>query len=245
MGHQVHICRFPHNKQQAGSGNQGRAIHWNDDEGARMTELSFKGKEFAYNHHLAVSFRPLVPYETKGIGPVALEGNLVIHGDNLHALKALWFGPWGFLGLWSDLCRLNVSAVHCGTRRQPPTKGRVWRPYLNLNFNLERRELAGRADTATNHQQDRATGGQQAPEISSFRIVEDDPQAMPLPRADTAHAMTQIDAIGALGALHGAVMDGEGDGIALTHGHHLGAALHPGTLFGQHELAAGKIALGL
>lgn len=54
-----------------------------------MTELSFKGKEFVYNHHLAVPFRPLVPHEDKGIGPVALDGNLIIHGDNLHALKAL------------------------------------------------------------------------------------------------------------------------------------------------------------
>jgi adenine-specific DNA-methyltransferase len=54
-----------------------------------MTELSFKGKEFVYNHHLAVPFRPLVPDESKGIGPVALDGNLVIHGDNLHALKSL------------------------------------------------------------------------------------------------------------------------------------------------------------
>ena len=54
-----------------------------------MTEINFKGKEFVYNHHLAVPFRPLVPDEAKGIGPVALDGNLVIHGDNLHALKAL------------------------------------------------------------------------------------------------------------------------------------------------------------
>lgn len=54
-----------------------------------MTELSFKGKEFVYNHHLAVPFRTLVPDEAKSIGPVALDGNLVIHGDNLHALKAL------------------------------------------------------------------------------------------------------------------------------------------------------------
>lgn len=54
-----------------------------------MTELSFKGKEFVYNHHLAVPFRPLVPHAEKGIGPVALDGNLVVHGDNLHALKAL------------------------------------------------------------------------------------------------------------------------------------------------------------
>lgn len=57
--------------------------------GARMTELNFKGKEFVYNHHLAVPFRPLVPNPKKGIGPAALNGNLIIHGDNLHALKAL------------------------------------------------------------------------------------------------------------------------------------------------------------
>ncbi len=54
-----------------------------------MTSIDFKGKEFVYNHHLAVPFRPLVPDESKGIGPVALDGNLIIHGDNLHALKAL------------------------------------------------------------------------------------------------------------------------------------------------------------
>lgn len=54
-----------------------------------MTELSFKGKEFVYNHHLAVPFRPLLPDEKKGIGPVGFEGNLVVQGDNLHALKAL------------------------------------------------------------------------------------------------------------------------------------------------------------
>lgn len=54
-----------------------------------MTELSFKGKEFVYNHHLAVPFRPLVPHPEKGIGPAALDGNLIIHGDNLDALKAL------------------------------------------------------------------------------------------------------------------------------------------------------------
>ena len=54
-----------------------------------MTELSFKGKEFVYNHHLSVPFRPLVPDPEKGIGPVDLNGNLIIQGDNLHALKAL------------------------------------------------------------------------------------------------------------------------------------------------------------
>ena len=57
--------------------------------GGNVTELNFKGKEFVYNHHLAVPFRPLEPDAAKGIGPVALDRNLIIHGDNLHALKAL------------------------------------------------------------------------------------------------------------------------------------------------------------
>ncbi len=51
--------------------------------------VELQGKEFVYNHHLAVPFRPLVPQADKGIGPVSLDGNLIIHGDNLHALKAL------------------------------------------------------------------------------------------------------------------------------------------------------------
>lgn len=54
-----------------------------------MTELNFKGKEFVFNHHLAVPFRPLEPHPKKGIGTPSLDGNLIVHGDNLHALKAL------------------------------------------------------------------------------------------------------------------------------------------------------------
>jgi adenine-specific DNA-methyltransferase len=54
-----------------------------------MPELSFKGKEFVYNHHLAVPHRPLVPDAAKGVGDTRLDGNLIIHGDNLHALKSL------------------------------------------------------------------------------------------------------------------------------------------------------------
>lgn len=54
-----------------------------------MPELQFKGKEFVYNHHLTVPFRPLEMQADKGIGNARLDGNLVVHGDNLHALKAL------------------------------------------------------------------------------------------------------------------------------------------------------------
>ena len=54
-----------------------------------MPELSFKGKEFVFNHHLAVPHRPLVPDASKSVGDPRLDGNLIIHGDNLHALKSL------------------------------------------------------------------------------------------------------------------------------------------------------------
>lgn len=58
-----------------------------------MPTLDFKGKSFVYAHHLSVPFRELVVDPTKsfpfkGQRP-SLEDNLIIHGDNLHALKAL------------------------------------------------------------------------------------------------------------------------------------------------------------
>ena len=54
-----------------------------------MPELHFKGKEFVFNHHLGVPYRPLQPDAAKSVGGTALDGNLIIQGDNLHALKAL------------------------------------------------------------------------------------------------------------------------------------------------------------
>ena len=54
-----------------------------------MSEIVFKGKEYVYNHHLTVPYRPLLVDKAKGVGPGDLASNLVIHGDNLHALKAL------------------------------------------------------------------------------------------------------------------------------------------------------------
>ncbi|MCY3687430.1 MAG: site-specific DNA-methyltransferase [Gammaproteobacteria bacterium] len=63
-----------------------------------MPELHFKGKEYVFNHHLTVPHRPLVAHPDKSAPAEAVdgdrvdggaEGNLIIHGDNLHALKAL------------------------------------------------------------------------------------------------------------------------------------------------------------
>ena len=54
-----------------------------------MPELLFKGKEFVFNHHLAVPHRPIVLDTCRSVGEPRLDGNLIIHGDNLHALKSL------------------------------------------------------------------------------------------------------------------------------------------------------------
>ena len=63
-----------------------------------MPELHFKGKEYVFNHHLTVPHRPLVAHPDKSVSANpedegqqagATDGNLIIHGDNLHALKAL------------------------------------------------------------------------------------------------------------------------------------------------------------
>ena len=55
-----------------------------------MPRLLFKGKIFVENHHLAVPFHELKPVRSKGLSDKAsLEDNLIIHGDNLAALKAL------------------------------------------------------------------------------------------------------------------------------------------------------------
>lgn len=58
-----------------------------------MPTLEFKGKQFVYSHHLSVPFRELevVPEKSmpaEGRKP-SLDDNLIIHGDNLEALKAL------------------------------------------------------------------------------------------------------------------------------------------------------------
>ena len=54
-----------------------------------MPTLDFKGKHHIYAHHLSVAYRPLEPDESQSCNPSSEEDNLIIRGDNLHALKAL------------------------------------------------------------------------------------------------------------------------------------------------------------
>ena len=54
-----------------------------------MPTLEFKGKQHVYAHHLTVPYRPLVSDPERSLNPADVDDNLIIHGDNLHALKAL------------------------------------------------------------------------------------------------------------------------------------------------------------
>ena len=54
-----------------------------------MPTLEFKGKQHMYAHHLTVPYRPLEPDPARSLNPTGVDDNLIIHGDNLHALKAL------------------------------------------------------------------------------------------------------------------------------------------------------------
>ena len=58
-----------------------------------MPTLDFKGKSAIYSHHLGVPFRDIKIDEKKSLplkgSRPSLNDNLIIHGDNLHALKSL------------------------------------------------------------------------------------------------------------------------------------------------------------
>ena len=78
-----------------------------------MPTLEFKGKQHIWAHHLTVPYRPLVPDPEKSVGEPAIDGNLIIHGDNLEGLKALLPAT---LGAWtaSTLTRLTTPARRVG-----------------------------------------------------------------------------------------------------------------------------------
>ncbi len=55
-----------------------------------MPTLNFKGKPFVQNYHLSAPYHELIPKKDKGLSDKPkLDDNLIVHGDNLKALKAL------------------------------------------------------------------------------------------------------------------------------------------------------------
>ena len=66
-----------------------------------MPTLNWIGKDAVVNHHLQVPFHLLRDVPELGCGEPG-EGNLIVEGDNLTALKALPLAP-----------RPQVSVVNC------------------------------------------------------------------------------------------------------------------------------------
>jgi adenine-specific DNA-methyltransferase len=55
-----------------------------------MATIHFKGKSYVQNHHLTLKYHHLVPDPATSLtDKISLHDNLIIHGDNLLALKAL------------------------------------------------------------------------------------------------------------------------------------------------------------
>ncbi len=55
-----------------------------------MATIQFKGKSYVQNHHLTLKYHHLVPDPAASLtDKISLHDNLIIHGDNLLALKAL------------------------------------------------------------------------------------------------------------------------------------------------------------
>ncbi|KKU15204.1 MAG: Type III restriction-modification system methyltransferase, partial [Candidatus Jorgensenbacteria bacterium GW2011_GWA2_45_9] len=55
-----------------------------------MPQLNFRGKPFVQNLHFTVPYHELIPQKDKSLtAKVSLHDNLIVHGDNLLALKAL------------------------------------------------------------------------------------------------------------------------------------------------------------
>ena len=66
-----------------------RATVSHPKRGPAMPNLDFKGKWNVYAHHMGVPYRPLVTDAARSLDPADADDNLIVHGDNLEALKAL------------------------------------------------------------------------------------------------------------------------------------------------------------
>ena len=93
-----------------------------------MPRLHFKGKVFVENHHLAVPYHELLPVREKGLSEKAsLHDNLIVHGDNLAALKSLLPTYHGKVKL-----HLHRSALQHGQRRLGVQRQREFAPHAGL-----------------------------------------------------------------------------------------------------------------
>jgi hypothetical protein len=74
--------------------------------------------------------------------------------------------------------------------------------------------------------------------------MEDDAHGVAVAGAYAADTVAHVYAVIAAGSLHRAMVDGEGYCVTLAQRDHFGTGLLAGALFGEDELAAGKISTG-
>ena len=84
-----------------------------------MPTLNWIGKEAVVKHHKEVPFRLLEPVpelscDKVGAGDTAASGNLIVQGDNLHALKALLPRYAGQVKSASTSTRRTTPATRAG-----------------------------------------------------------------------------------------------------------------------------------
>ncbi len=61
-----------------------------ETEGGKiMPEFNWLGKKSIERHHNNIYFKQFIKVEDKSVNPEKSNGNMLIHGDNLHAIKAL------------------------------------------------------------------------------------------------------------------------------------------------------------
>ena len=93
-----------------------------------MAMLTFKGKPFVQNYHLMVPYHQLVPKKDKSLtDKVRLDDNLIVHGDNLKALKALLPTYAGKVSHVLNECTKGSSSFS-STRRECARKSLRHRP---------------------------------------------------------------------------------------------------------------------
>jgi hypothetical protein len=99
-----------------------------------MAQIQFKGKSFVQNHHPLVKYHELIPKKDKSLtDKVSLHDNLIIHGDNLIAFKALlplYAGKIKCIYIMIRLCRETGLPEPDFEQRGTQFVVTIWRDWL-------------------------------------------------------------------------------------------------------------------
>ncbi len=74
--------------------------------------------------------------------------------------------------------------------------------------------------------------------------MKDDAGGVAVSGTNSTDSMTQVDTVITFRAFGWTVVNSKYSRVSLENGHYFNTALHPGSLFGEHEFAAGKVFSG-